>query len=145
MADEEKTAQTVVTNGPGGHDGHASDETTTVSSSKDLDETYGVYQQDNPAAIDPGEARRVLRTIDWNALPLLMGSYMLQYLDKSSINFASVYALQAGTRLKGRTTSGSPPSSTLATSPPSTPPATCCSATRPAALLVSACSAGASC
>ncbi|KAB5542548.1 MFS allantoate transporter-like protein [Coniochaeta sp. 2T2.1] len=75
----------------------------TVASSKDLDETYAIYkEQHDDAVLDPVEARRVLRKIDWHLLPLLMGSYMLQYLDKSSINFASVYGLQKGTNLHGQ-------------------------------------------
>jgi hypothetical protein len=81
----------------------ASEEGITVASSKDLDETYEIYkQQGDDADLDPVEARRVLRKIDWHILPLLMGSYMLQYLDKSSINFASVYGLQKGTNLHGQ-------------------------------------------
>ncbi|KAJ9131822.1 MFS general substrate transporter [Pleurostoma richardsiae] len=74
----------------------------TVASSRDLDETYEIYKQQDDANIDPDEARRVLRKIDWHIMPLLMGSYMLQYLDKSSINFASVYGLQKGTNLHGQ-------------------------------------------
>ncbi|CAK7226516.1 hypothetical protein SCUCBS95973_006226 [Sporothrix curviconia] len=72
------------------------------TSASDLDETYDVYRQVDAAAVDPREARRVLRKIDWHVMPLLMGSYMLQYLDKSSINFASVYGLQTGTHLHGQ-------------------------------------------
>jgi hypothetical protein len=81
-------------------------ESITVASSRDLDETYEIYKQQqqhqDEADLDPAEARRVLRKIDWHILPLLMGSYMLQYLDKSSINFASVYGLQKGTKLHGQ-------------------------------------------
>lgn len=98
MADE-KTVDVAVD----GQGNHTPDKTTiTQLPSRDLDETYNVYVQENPAAIDPGEARRVLRSIDWHVMPLLMGSYMLQYLDKSSINFASVYGLQTGTHLHGQ-------------------------------------------
>jgi hypothetical protein len=89
--------------------GHAPDhgtdvESITAASSRDLDETYEIYkqQQQDVGDIDPAEARRVLRKIDLHLLPLLMGSYMLQYLDKSSINFASVYGLQKGTNLHGQ-------------------------------------------
>lgn len=35
-------------------------------------------------------------------MPLLMGTYMLQYLDKSSINFAAVFGLEEGTHLVGQ-------------------------------------------
>lgn len=81
----------------------ASEEEITVASSKDLDDTYEIFkQQGDDTELDPEEARRVLRKIDWHILPLLMGSYLLQYLDKSSINFASVYGLQKGTHLQGQ-------------------------------------------
>lgn len=77
-------------------------DTISAVSSKDLDETYDLYRKQDARDIDPQEARRVLRKIDFHILPLLMGSYMLQYLDKSSINFASVYGLQKGTHLVGQ-------------------------------------------
>lgn len=71
--------------------------------SKDLDETYELYQrQAGVQEIDAREARRVLRKIDWHILPLLMGTYMLQYLDKSSINFAVVFGLKKGANLQNQ-------------------------------------------
>jgi hypothetical protein len=71
-------------------------------SSRNLDETYEVYKQQDARELDPQEARRVLRKIDLHILPLLMGTYMLQYLDKSSINFAAVFGLEEGTNLSGQ-------------------------------------------
>ncbi|KAK5713747.1 hypothetical protein LTR17_017514 [Elasticomyces elasticus] len=65
-----------------------------------LDDTYALYSADD--VIDPEEARKVLRKIDWHILPLLCGTYLMQYLDKSSINFASVFHLQEGTHLHGQ-------------------------------------------
>ncbi|KAK8128090.1 hypothetical protein PG984_009198 [Apiospora sp. TS-2023a] len=73
------------------------------TSSKDLDETYELYQrQETSQDVDFEEARRVLRKIDWHILPLLMGTYMLQFLDKSSINFAVVFGLKKGTNLQNQ-------------------------------------------
>lgn len=71
-------------------------------SAKDLDETYELYKRQDARNIDPQEAKHVLRKIDWHILPLLMGTYMLQYLDKSSINFAAVFGLEDGTHLTGQ-------------------------------------------
>jgi hypothetical protein len=71
-------------------------------SSKDLDETYNTYKLQDARDTDPQEARQVLRKIDRHLLPLLMGTYLLQYLDKSSINFASVFGLKQGTHLHGQ-------------------------------------------
>ncbi|CAJ2506795.1 Uu.00g079810.m01.CDS01 [Anthostomella pinea] len=72
------------------------------ASTRDLDDAYELYRQQDAQDLDPQEARQVLRRIDWHLLPLLMGTYMLQYLDKSSINFASVFGLQKGTHLQGQ-------------------------------------------
>ncbi|TGJ88378.1 hypothetical protein E0Z10_g276 [Xylaria hypoxylon] len=74
----------------------------TLASSKDLDETYNTYKQQDARDLDPQEARQVLRKIDTHLLPLLMGTYLLQYLDKTSINSASVFGLQKGTNLHGQ-------------------------------------------
>lgn len=72
------------------------------ATSGDFDETYNVYKRQDARDIDPEEARRVLRKIDLHILPLLMGTYLLQYLDKSSINFAEVYGLEPGLNLEGQ-------------------------------------------
>lgn len=72
------------------------------SNATGLDETYALYKKEDVQNVDPLEAKRVLRKIDLNILPILMMTYMLQYLDKSSINFASVYGLQKGTHLHGQ-------------------------------------------
>lgn len=75
--------------------------------SKDLDETYELYQQQETSRdVDIREARRVLRKIDCHILPLLMGTYMLQFLDKSSINFAVVFGLKKGTNLQNQDYAG---------------------------------------
>ncbi|KAK6949769.1 hypothetical protein Daesc_008090 [Daldinia eschscholtzii] len=73
-----------------------------VASSKDLDDAYELYRRQDSVGLDPHEARQVLRKIDWHVLPLLMGTYLLQYLDKSSVNFASVFGLRQGTNLHGQ-------------------------------------------
>ncbi|KAI1206578.1 MFS general substrate transporter [Annulohypoxylon truncatum] len=71
-------------------------------SSRDLDDAYELYQRQDAIDIDPQEAHQVLRKIDWHIMPLLMGTYLLQYLDKSTVNFASVFGLQQGTNLHGQ-------------------------------------------
>ncbi|KAI1348664.1 MFS general substrate transporter [Xylaria sp. FL0043] len=74
----------------------------TLASSRDLDETYDTYRQQDARDLNPREAREVLKKIDRNLLPLLMGTYLLQYLDKSAINSASVFGLKQGTNLHGQ-------------------------------------------
>ncbi|XXH04385.1 hypothetical protein Hte_010799 [Hypoxylon texense] len=78
------------------------EEERTSASSKDLDDAYELYRRQDATDLDPQEARQVLRRIDWHILPLLMGTYLLQYLDKSSVNFASVFGLRQGTNLHGQ-------------------------------------------
>lgn len=68
----------------------------------DLDETYELYRQQDARDVDPGEARRVLWKIDLHILPLLVLTYLLQYLDKITLNFASVFGLREGTNLQGQ-------------------------------------------
>ena len=67
-----------------------------------LDENYTLYKRFDSVSIDPLEAKKVLRKIDLRILPILFVTYMLQYLDKNSLNFASVYGLAKGTGLKGQ-------------------------------------------
>lgn len=105
MTGEEKEkdgAEDAPIQGRSGSGTWSDNEITSATSSRDLDETYEVYKQQDARDVDPDEERRVLRKIDWHVLPLLMGTYMLQYLDKSSINFASVYGLEKGTNLHGQ-------------------------------------------
>jgi MFS family permease len=73
------------------------------ASSQDLDDSYEAYKQSaEKEDISSGELRRVLRKVDLRLMPILLATYTLQYLDKNSINFASVYGLQKGTKLHGQ-------------------------------------------
>lgn len=70
--------------------------------SKDLDDAYILYKNAGDSAdYNATEAKKVLRKIDYRIVPVLFVVYLLQYLDKNGINYASVYGLQAGTHLKG--------------------------------------------
>lgn len=68
----------------------------------DADETYEVYKQHAGEDIDASEAKKVLRKIDLRLIPCLFLLYLLQYLDKNGINYASVYGLEDGTHLHGQ-------------------------------------------
>ncbi|OQE44584.1 hypothetical protein PENCOP_c002G08615 [Penicillium coprophilum] len=72
------------------------------TASAERDENYEFYKQHQGLEYTAEEAKRVLRKIDIRLIPLLFLIYMLQYLDKNSINFASVYGLKQGTHLKGQ-------------------------------------------
>ena len=74
----------------------------TSSSSGDVDDNYNLYKQHRNDDINATEAKRVLRKIDFRLIPLLWLTYLLQYLDKNGINYASVYGLKKGTNLRGQ-------------------------------------------
>lgn len=97
MAEKEEAHQAVASK-----DAESLDNDTSPAPSAALDETYILYKKEDVQNVDLQEARRVLRKIDLHILPILMMTYMLQYLDKSSINFASVYGLKEGTNLHGQ-------------------------------------------
>ena len=48
------------------------------------------------------EEKRVLRKIDMRVLPLMLGAYLLQQLDKSSLSYTSVFNIQGDAGLHGR-------------------------------------------
>lgn len=54
------------------------------------------------AAFTWEEERAVLRRIDTRVLPLLLGAYFFQQLDKSSLSYVSIFGLQKDARLVGK-------------------------------------------
>ncbi|KAF2759890.1 MFS general substrate transporter [Pseudovirgaria hyperparasitica] len=73
-----------------------------TSSNPNIDESYQVYRSSAPEDISATESKRVLRKIDRRILPILVFTYLLQYLDKNGINYASAYNLQTDLHLKGQ-------------------------------------------
>jgi hypothetical protein len=80
----------------------SSSEDVSSESARDLDDTYQVFKDVATLEVDEAEAKRVLRKIDFRVVPILFVTYLLQYLDKNSINFANTFGLQEGTNLKGQ-------------------------------------------
>lgn len=70
--------------------------------SSQLDDTYEAYKKTQGIEIDPSEAKKVLRKVDFRIVPILFFTYLLQYLDKNGINYASAFGLQKGTKLHGQ-------------------------------------------
>jgi sugar phosphate permease len=70
--------------------------------SSDLDDTYDAYKSNQGNVTLPEEARKVLRKVDKRVVPILFFIYLLQYLDKNGINYASAFDLAKGTNLKGQ-------------------------------------------
>lgn len=73
-----------------------------TEASSQLDDTYEAYRNNQGAEIDPAEAKKTLRKIDSRIVPILFSTYLLQYLDKNGINYASAFGLQQDTNLKGQ-------------------------------------------
>ncbi len=67
-----------------------------------VDEAYNTYLEHQAEAIPPEEARSLRIKIDKRLLPLLFMVYFLQYFDKSTLNFSSVYGLQKDLHLVGQ-------------------------------------------
>jgi len=72
------------------------------SGSSDLDDTYNAYKANQGNVTLPAEAKQVLQKVDRRVVPILFFIYLLQYLDKNGINYASAFDLAKGTHLKGQ-------------------------------------------
>ncbi|KAH7021166.1 major facilitator superfamily domain-containing protein [Microdochium trichocladiopsis] len=71
------------------------------TSSANLDDAYHVFKETSTLDATPEESKQVLRKIDRRIVPILFFTYMLQYLDKNSINFAATFGLKEGTNIDG--------------------------------------------
>ncbi|KAF2084362.1 MFS general substrate transporter [Saccharata proteae CBS 121410] len=67
-----------------------------------VDDSYDVYRANQALEFSPAEAKKVLRKIDIRIVSVLFVTYLLQYLDKNGINYASAYGLKKGTHLHGQ-------------------------------------------
>lgn len=76
-------------------------EVSTTSSGK-VDDNYDIYKRYQGIEYTEEEAKKVLRKIDCRVVPILFLIYLIQYLDKNSLNFASVYGLKTATKLEGQ-------------------------------------------
>lgn len=64
-----------------------------------VDDTYEAYKRNRGVDIDPLEAKTTLRKIDRHVVPILFFTYLLQYLDKNGIIYASAFEFIEGTNL----------------------------------------------
>ena len=82
---------------------HSTDPTKlSPTSSTSVDDNYDLYRRHAGEVLDPQEAKKVLRKIDRRVVPILFLIYLLQYLDKNGINYASAFGLEDGTHLSGQ-------------------------------------------
>lgn len=77
---------------------HPSPDLPSETSSR-LDDTYEAYKNNRGIEIDPAEAKTTLRKIDVRIVPILFFIYLLQYLDKNGINYASAFGFIEATKL----------------------------------------------
>ena len=63
------------------------------------DDTYEAYKNNQGLGFEPAEAKKTLRKIDFRIVPILFFTYLLQYLDKNGINYASAFGFIEGTNL----------------------------------------------
>lgn len=71
---------------------------------KDLDQAE-IFLQDNGISHDDLQAmlqdkegiKKLVRRVDWMLMPLLCGTYLLQYIDKQSLSYAAVFDLFTST------------------------------------------------
>jgi hypothetical protein len=67
--------------------------------SSQLDDTYEAYKNNQGVGYEAAEAKKTLRKIDYRIIPILFFTYLLQYLDKNGINYASAFGFIEGTNL----------------------------------------------
>ncbi|KAK8122956.1 MFS general substrate transporter [Apiospora sp. TS-2023a] len=79
--------------------GYSASATSDSANSKEVDEAYAVYAANENLDFSEAEMKKVLRKVDWRIVSILFTTYLLQYLDKNSINFASAFGLKQGTHL----------------------------------------------
>ena len=58
-------------------------------------------EADHPVVVTPEDNARILRKIDLTILPILLVVYALQYLDKATLSYASVFGLLTDANLHG--------------------------------------------
>jgi MFS transporter, ACS family, allantoate permease len=70
---------------------------------QDADEAMKAFKdrEGEIIVIDEATNKRLLRRIDWNLMPLMCVVYGLNYLDKTTLSYASIMGLQKDLRLKG--------------------------------------------
>lgn len=72
---------------------------TPSKTSSQYDDTYEAYRLNRDLGFEPAEVKKTLRKIDFRIMPILFFTYLLQYLDKNGINYASAFGFIEATHL----------------------------------------------
>ncbi|EEQ32054.1 membrane transporter [Microsporum canis CBS 113480] len=65
-----------------------------VGVSEDADEAMKAFAEGGPIELTPEDNKRLLRIIDWKLMPMMCVVYGLNYLDKTTLSYASVMGLK---------------------------------------------------
>lgn len=112
MSDTEKSLSTGLSPPPPQSHSHTDDEGKIANNVQilkhadrnDADEALKVLEGENGETIEmtPEEQRRLLRKIDWHLMPMLCLVYGLNYLDKTTVSYASIMGLKKDLGLTGQ-------------------------------------------
>jgi len=84
---------------------HTNEPDNVVGVVKDLDRADAALEFLRQAVdvppMKPEDERRLKRKVDWRVVPLMLACYLLQYLDKTLINYANVMGLRQDTHITG--------------------------------------------
>ncbi|KAJ5233001.1 hypothetical protein N7468_005957 [Penicillium chermesinum] len=96
--DEKKVDSPAVAVGLGDHE-----ELPIEKHAHDADEAMKALESAHGESIELDEAtnRRLLRTIDWHLMPIMCFVYGMNYLDKTTLSYASVMGIKTDLHLKG--------------------------------------------
>jgi hypothetical protein len=72
-----------------------------LAHSHDADEAMKAFEAGEVIEIDEATNKRLLRLIDWHMLPLLCVVYGLNYLDKTTLSYASIMGIKKDIGLVG--------------------------------------------
>jgi MFS transporter, ACS family, allantoate permease len=72
-----------------------------LNHSHDADEAMKAFESGEIIEIDDAANKRLLRIIDRNLMPLMCVVYGLNYLDKTTLSYASVMGIKKDIHLKG--------------------------------------------
>ncbi len=72
-----------------------------LAHSNDADEAMKAFTSGEVVEIDEATNKRLLRIIDWHLMPLLCLIYGLNYLDKTTLSYASIMGIKTDINLEG--------------------------------------------
>lgn len=69
--------------------------------SHDVDEAMKAFENGEVIEVDEATNKRLLRIIDWHMMPIMCVIYGINYLDKTTISYASIMGLKKDLKLVG--------------------------------------------